>query len=127
MIYAVIGLHFLFDWICQPRVVARNKSSSFYYLGIHLATIYVGFSLFGFYVGVPNIFIAGYMLLHGVQDKIIWTLFIRYRVPKNNLEYLFQNRYAEDYWWYTTIAVDQFLHLVPLIYIFENHCKVFQI
>lgn len=121
MLYLIIILHFLSDWILQPRSIARTKSSSTKSMLVHLSIIHIVFSVFGFIVGVPVYWIMVNTLSHFIIDKNIWTLYKKIRIDKNySQEYLDKNKYAEDYWYYFTIAVDQIIHLSILIFIFHK-------
>lgn len=116
-------LHFLADFILQPREMGKKKSSDFRWLFGHLAIQFLVFLPFvGWRLSAMN------ALVHGLIDKNIWNLYkvsVLYRVfPKSmpwkerpgNLSANY--RYWEDHWFYVTIGLDQFLHAVTLIYLF---------
>jgi len=111
MLYLIVILHFLSDWILQPRSVAKTKSSSMKSMFIHLMIIHITFSILGYIVGIPHYWIALNTLSHFFIDGNIWALYKKLRIGKN---------YAEDYWFYFTIAVDQIIHLSILIFIFTK-------
>jgi len=117
--YSVIILHFLSDWILQPRAVAKQKASSWKWMAKHLAVIHVIFAILAFYTGVSQWLVLVNTLLHGIIDKFIWKSFEKVRGPYTK-EYLDHNRYAEDYWFYFTIAIDQMIHLIILMWIFKQ-------
>jgi len=48
---------------------------------------------------------------------VIWKGFELVRGPYSE-EYLEHNKYAEDWLWYWTIAIDQFLHLSFAMWLF---------
>ena len=114
----VLATHFIFDWILQPRAIAKRKSSNWEWMFYHLIVIHAGFTLLAFLCGVSQWLVVLNTVVHGLQDKFIWSAFAKFRGPYTK-EYLKYNKYAEDYWYFTTIAVDQFLHLALLMWIFS--------
>lgn len=114
--YLLIITHFVSDWILQPRAVAKRKASSTIWMLKHLLVILIATSICFAVIGVPLWWAIIYTAIHGVQDKFIWRLYEHTRGPYTK-EFLARNKYAEDYWWYFTIAVDQMLHLVLLFWI----------
>lgn len=106
---AVVGQHFLFDWILQPRWVAVNKSHNNQALALHGGIIFVGMLT----VSLPAwrsasdaqswgwaIAIAfAYTVLHVLQDRVIWSWYGKPEDPFSR----------KGFW--NTIAIDQFLHL----------------
>jgi len=119
LIYIIIILHFLSDWIFQPRSVAKRKSSSLKWMAKHLIVIYLVFTVLAIYLHIPHYWVILNTVSHFIIDKNIWTLYKKIRVgddyPK---EYLEKNKYAEDYWYFFTIAIDQIIHLSILMFIF---------
>lgn len=118
--YALIILHFLSDWILQPRAVAKRKTTNIMWLLKHLIVIHCTFALFSFVVGIPQWVCLINTVAHGLIDKTVWKLFSLTRGPFNE-EYLKYNKHAEDYWFYFTIAVDQTLHICLLIFLFGEY------
>ncbi len=130
--------HFLGDWIFQSREIAENKSKKLYVLFVHL--LYVHLTLFPicFYILNYNISNTLFLLsinlvLHGLIDWNIWKLYpriIKTSFQKKyteedvvNLkleEFMKYNLYAKNYMFYTFIAIDQFLHLSILFYLFRR-------
>lgn len=121
--YLIIILHFLSDWIFQPRAVAKRKSSSLKWMSIHLIIIYVVFSIYAYLFNISNLFVLVNTFSHGIIDFTIWRGFEYFRGPFDS-EYLKYNKYAEDYWFYFTIGIDQILHLCILIFLFKGEVWV---
>lgn len=115
--------HFICDFVLQSRKMGTNKSSSYKYLGQHIAIIFIGFLPFGLAFALLN------SLIHAIIDKHIWTLYkvlVYYRhkygyipnkdefgvyIPLNAKTF----KYYEDYYFYLTIGFDQMLHIITLI------------
>jgi hypothetical protein len=118
----IIVTHFVSDWILQPRAIARRKASSVLWMGKHLLIILVATFLLSILLGLSIekviLYTVLYTLAHGIQDRYIWRTYERFRGPYTE-EFLSHNRYAEDYWWYFAIAVDQILHLSLLFWLFS--------
>jgi len=116
--YLIIICHFLSDWVLQPRSIAKNKSVSIEAMLKHIAIIYVTFSILGFFYGVHHGLIVFNAAMHAVCDLNIWTAFREIRGPFTE-EYIEKNLYADDYWFYFCIAVDQTIHLCILFWVFS--------
>jgi hypothetical protein len=127
--------HFLGDWIFQSREIAENKSKNFcvllkHLLYVHLTLFPICFYIFNFDI-VNTLFVLFFnAILHGIIDWNIWkkypiiikTLLLK-KFSKEETDIKMQNfieynLYAKDYTFYTFIAVDQFLHLSILFYLF---------
>jgi hypothetical protein len=103
VLFLLLIQHFLFDWILQPRWVAINKSKNLVAIIIHTVIVTIGFSIPSFCVFTPRQAIlvsCAYGLLHGAQDRIVWSTFR----PKTDIPY------GEKQFW-NRIAIDQFIHL----------------
>lgn len=119
-ILLILFTHYLTDWILQPRAVARRKASSWRWMSVHVGIILCGsLALAGVLTPTWSGVICAlfYTVAHGMQDKLIWLGYERLRGPYTK-EFLEHNLYAEDYWWYFFIAVDQLLHLALLFWLF---------
>jgi hypothetical protein len=123
----MIGLmltHVLTDWILQDRETAKNKSSNYRYLIPHLFIIYSGLLIWAKLSGLnfydSAIFAAGNAILHGVIDKHLWTAY-KYLVVKRFPEVKkgMPFEYWEDNWFYNFIAIDQLLHGICYVLIFN--------
>jgi hypothetical protein len=123
----MIGLmltHVLTDWILQDRETAKNKSSNWRYLLPHLFIIYIGLLIWGYSNGLyfRNSFVFALLnvILHGIIDKYLWTIY-KYAVVKrfpevrNGMSF----EYWEDNWFYNFIAIDQLLHGICYVLIFN--------
>lgn len=120
----LIVFHIIFDFVLQDREMAKNKSSSFKYLGPHLYILFVGLVIFvavsNIYTGPQGfIFIFGNVLAHGLIDWNIWKLYKAYthrQIKKNKRLTLVQDccgesyKYWSDSMFYNFIAIDQGLH-----------------
>lgn len=118
MDFLIVFTHFVSDWILQPRSVGKRKAGSFKWMLKHLIIIWVCTAACFLVLGLPLWFQLSllYTMLHGIQDKFIWKIYEYVRGPYTK-EFLDKNKYAEDYWWYFTIAIDQILHLYLLFWI----------
>lgn len=139
-------LHFLADFILQPREMGKKKSSDFRWLFGHLAIQFLVFLPFvGWRLSLMN------ALAHGIIDRNIWNLY-KFKVKlqiKKEVNTLVKNaplkfykeweqhpewkinfirtkteqaqdkfQYWEYHWFYATIGLDQFLHAATLLYLF---------
>jgi hypothetical protein len=121
LIIALFIAHFGADWILQPRWMAKQKSENFLVCLLHgfviflflLATFLIA-TIYGLkYDGVNIlIFTLLYSVIHVVQDWFIWRFYKKFLFRRFNKTVEFY----DDYWFYSTIAVDQFLHLSLLFY-----------
>lgn len=112
----LIITHFVSDWILQPRAIARRKANSPIWMLKHLLIIFVCTTICFAVIGVSLWWAVFYTIVHGIQDKFIWSTYEYIKGPYTE-EFLTHNRYAEDYWWYFTIAIDQIAHLIMLFWI----------
>lgn len=118
-------LHFIADFLLQPREMGKNKSSNYYYLFGHLLIQFLVFLPFvGWQFSLLN------ALIHGLIDKNIWNLYkiiaglrlkkIVARNPKTTMQEEIANfKFWEDHWFYATIGFDQMLHMITLIYLYN--------
>ena len=118
--YALIILHFVSDWILQPRSVAKHKTTNVVWMLKHLAIIHCTFSIFALIMGIPQWICLVNTIAHGLIDKTVWKLFALIRGPFDEV-YLKYNKYAEDYWFYFTVAIDQIMHICLLIFLFGKY------
>ena len=130
LVILALALHTIFDFILQPREIARGKSESTGYLLIHCVMYTLGiFSLFGAFAGILGSMSAGikvsacYALINGIMhfaidaatSRISKHYYYKYTELKNTCP---SNHLAEDsalgaFW--TTIGIDQFLHISILL------------
>ena len=116
LVIALITGHFILDWILQPRWMAKRKSSELKILLVHLSIIFTGiFAITWIFSPFP---VTGLLQLnlinvaaHGIIDWNIWKVAggIMDKYPDGD---------RKEYAFYSTIAVDQTLHLVILMLLF---------
>ena len=103
MIEFAIAMHFLFDWVLQPRVVARNKKKMFLSMMTHMTVnvaVYLAIiSMVLVYKGAYWQDVCGFFVVNYVCHY-----FIDWLLPSGDSERKLIN--------YT--ALDQVLHLVIL-------------
>ena len=116
-ILGLVAAHFIGDWICQPRWMAVNKSKCFPTLLRHLCIV----SFFLLLVSIPVLGLLPALLAvslnayaHGIIDWYGWKWY------KRKFEFLSDHEHLNNYWFYTTIAIDQFLHLAIIIILFTT-------
>lgn len=98
MIYALIWMHFIADFVFQSRKMAENKSRSLYYLSYHCLE-YTAFLLpFGIKFAIVN------GLCHFLTDFVTSKLTTKFFLSKNNKMF------------FVTIGADQAIHLTTLIW-----------
>ena len=120
MIYLIIILHLLSDWLLQPRKVATRKSSSDKWLGIHILIIFVVFAAYCLIAGLPIYLALINAVLHGIIDRTIWRGYKKIRhgeYTQKDIDNKYIKVYTDDWFW-KTIGVDQALHLCILMYLF---------
>lgn len=116
--------HVVTDFLLQDRETAKNKSSSYKYLIPHVFLIYSGLLIWGYVSGLGFTksfeFAALNAGLHALIDKHLWTLY-KYIVVKRFPEVLngMKFEYWEDSWFYNFIALDQLLHGVCYVLIYN--------
>lgn len=109
----LLFLHFLADFILQPREMGKKKSSHLGWLAGHLLIQFLVFLPFvGWKLSLIN---AG---IHGLIDNNIWNLYKFSVLKRNKLVIKESFAYWEDHWFYATIGFDQFLHTATLFYLF---------
>jgi len=105
----LLAAHFIGDWVLQSRKVATTKSKDFGSMMIHATTIFFSLLVAGVLLfNSPKaliIFIFGNTLLHITQDSLVWSFYAVFNTNKPDI------KWWEDYWFYTFIAVDQFVHI----------------
>ncbi len=103
LIYIVI-VHFLFDWILQPRWVAAEKTENLKTALLHgllvSAPLFVIFSL-------PYLLLYG--LLHGLQDRYLYNVLNKLWNTGDKERDLVNH-----------VAIDQTIHFLILILLYNN-------
>lgn len=132
MIYLFV-LHFIADFLLQSREMGQNKSEDTYWLACHLIIQMLVFA-FGlmFVIGADRAcaFAAINTVIHGVIDWNIWKLYkfsVKRRIDVGHLQstieikglVLHEYKYWEDSWFYHTIGLDQMLHMITLVVVWQ--------
>jgi len=96
VIYQLVWLHFLSDFILQTDKMAINKSSSNKWLGIHVLVYSIPLLVFGWQFALIN------CLAHAITD------FFSSRATS----YLWKKN--ERHWFFVVIGLDQAIHITCL-------------
>lgn len=121
-------LHFLADFVLQPREMGRKKSEQVKYLAHHLLIQWVVF-FFGLMLIMPDhfaLFALVNTLVHGLIDWNIWNLYkiSVWKRRRSEIELIGREefkktwKYWEDHWFYLTIGFDQFLHATTIVVLY---------
>lgn len=123
-------LHFVADFLFQPRKMGRQKGkrslNGLKYLALHLLiqflTFLIGLSLIWSWDDAL-VFAVLNTVIHGIIDALIWkgyaqTIWLRRR----NNNYLTDNnkktwKYWDDQLFYVFIGLDQFLHFTTIVFL----------
>ena len=130
MIVYLAVLHFIADFLLQPRSMGRGKGEisikGISYLSLHLLIQFIiffaGLSLLLPY-RISLEFAAINTICHGIIDISIWkaypwTVWIRRREDNYTREYLKKTwRYWDDYLFYWIIGLDQLLHFSTIVFL----------
>jgi len=114
--FALIIMHFVFDWFLQPRAVAKRKSSSWKWMSMHTGILYIGYTAYAWLTPNEHWMVITYVAVHTIQDKVIWW----YYRERNSKDFFYGRHYAEDPNYYRLIALDQMLHLLFAFWIFTR-------
>lgn len=112
-----ILIHFVADFVLQSRAMGKGKSNNILWLLAHLAIQYGAF----YYFFGHNFALAN-AVIHGMIDWNIWKLYkwsVKLRNPRMSIEDAQDYRYWDDHLFYTTIGLDQMLHMGTLIILLE--------
>jgi len=110
--------HFISDFLLQSRDIAKNKSSKYKALFIHVTIITIVMYALLKIVGYEHAFMFSILngLVHGIIDKFIWNGYKYYVIKtSNSLEEANNHKYYEDHWFYATIGLDQLLHSLTIV------------
>jgi hypothetical protein len=111
-VFLGIALHFLFDWILQPRIMAQEKTKIFRMWFAHVMIVWAGAFIL-YMTLLPSTHASTlpalcgsilYACEHGVQDAVIW------RGYEQHVEMTGADPINDDRFFFT-IAVDQTIHL----------------
>lgn len=114
----VLVTHFISDFLLQPREMAKNKSSSFYWLFLHGTITFISFIValsFLFPFSYAVVFACLNALIHMGIDACIWRGYKYSVIKRFKKEELEGFEYWEDSWFYHTIGFDQMLHMLTFI------------
>ncbi len=132
--------HLVADFFLQPRKMGRNKSKSkkwmLKHVLIHVA-VFTAFTTVFFVNTFENsfwqialvsslTFAAANGLCHMLVDLVTWRLYalsVIYRARSHKFprdkQAALRFKYWEDHWFYVTIGVDQFLHIVHILLVYK--------
>lgn len=105
--------HFIADFILQSRKMGQKKSSHIGWLAAHIAIIFVAFLPFGLEFSAWN------ALTHAIIDATLWNVYKLSVYLRNPYVIKESYDYWNDHWFYTTIGLDQMLHISTLIVLWE--------
>lgn len=118
VVLLLVFSHFLGDWWLQSRRIAETKSKDFLVLLVHVAIVTV-ILIPAAAFALPASQILGALLYnaiaHGLIDWNLWRVYLYLRGESAFEDYV---RMRHDYKFYSTIALDQTLHLLILFLIF---------
>ena len=109
-------LHFVADFLLQSRTMATNKSSSLKYLVQHVLIQFTVFTIGVFWL--PPMYALANACIHGLIDWHIWRLY-KFSVYLRDQEATTATwKYYEDHLFYTTIGLDQMLHVITILVVY---------
>lgn len=111
-IFWLFVLHFVSDFLLQPRKMATKKSSHWGWWSAHVAITWMVFLEGGWLLGLPLWFSFANAGAHGLIDAVIWRAYKWAAIKRGKGD---DFHYWEDHWFYTTIGFDQLLHGATLI------------
>lgn len=133
-IIILFGIHFFADFICQTREMGGKKSENLKILSYHGLIIFSIFFFCGTLIFNNSmiLFSIVYTFIHCLQDWYIWRgykWFAKWRIAKKEFngdmkstwmeEELKIFKYWEDKWFYTTIGLDQTLHFITIVAVYN--------
>ena len=110
-------LHFVGDFLLQSRQMGTKKSSEPKWLIAHVGiyTLTLMFGCVWLWETLPLSFFLFVGLIHAVQDWYIWRGY-KWLVGKLHPEATVETfEYWNDKWFYSTIGLDQMLHMVTIL------------
>lgn len=122
----IFFLHFVADFLCQPRWMAKQKSEQPAILLLHTVIIWIVMLLGLALTPEPTekmiYFSFANAFAHGLTDMFSWKGYKWYALRQHDKmreekPYLSSHEYKywEDHWFYATIGFDQLLHGLALI------------
>jgi hypothetical protein len=121
LIQKLLLLHFIADFVLQPREMGKKKSEEPRWLAGHLA---IQFTVFAPFTSIW--FALANCTIHGVIDWFIWRGYKYSVISRLGITHMNMNapniaelknswKYWEDHLFYTTIGFDQLLHALTLV------------
>lgn len=115
IIYSVIILHFVFDWVLQPRDIAKKKGFSEEGVEAVLMHMLINILPFSFVVGgilliyTPATYstVLGIMAINGVSHFLIDVFLPKGKTESQMIDYT---------------ALDQILHLIIILSLIQDYC-----
>jgi hypothetical protein len=121
MLIYLFVLHFIADFLLQSREMGKKKSVEFNWLAKHLAIQFaiflVGLSIFNVECTVE--FAGLNAIIHGIIDWNIWKLYKVSVYLRDKTATPETWKYWDDHWFYATIGLDQLLHAITLIGLYQ--------
>ncbi len=116
-VIALVLAHFVGDWFLQSRAMARAKSRDLSVLLTHVARVTACIALVSIPFRLPDIdnvamALLWYAVIHGLQDWFGWRWYGRV------YGHLSDAGHFRNPAWYSTVAMDQALHLIVLFALF---------
>lgn len=127
-------LHYLADFRFQSREMGKRKSEDFSVLVQHAVIIFSVFFLFGTLTFNTSLilFSSIYAIIHGLQDWFMWRgykLLVKRKIARENFDGDMNNtwmgeelkifKYWEDPKFYDTIGLDQTLHFITIVLVYN--------
>ena len=119
MFYLLLLTHLLADFLLQSRTMGKKKSEDVRWLAAHLGIQTACFLPFGILFSLSN------ATVHGLIDWNIWKLY-KLTVARRYFDGMgpapeasSQFKYWEDHLFYTTIGIDQMLHIGTLYFLMQ--------
>ena len=133
--------HFLFDFVFQSREMGKRKSEDINYLLKHGGILFMGYMWAAYAIcdNIADMFAMGavIVIIHCIQDWYIWRGYkwIINReiikciagadmIPQEHLDAIKTKelnnfKYWEDHKFYTTIGIDQTLHFITIVLLYD--------
>lgn len=116
ILYYLLLLHFVSDFLMQNRYIAENKSKDFSVMTAHCLIIFFLFAPILSVLPHGILFAFVYSLIHFLQDTFVWRSY-KYIITKTWRGDIRGFKYWEENSFYSTIGFDQMLHVATLIFL----------
>ena len=128
--------HFLFDFMFQSREMGKRKSEDINYLLKHGGILFMGYMWAAYAIcdNMADMFAMStvIVLIHCIQDWYIWRGYkwlIKWQIARESFDGDVKNtwmgeelkifKYWEDHKFYTTIGLDQTLHFITIVAVYN--------